>query len=131
MRTKLIVDSADVGGSARTVLVADRPERFAPLSHPEAWRILTELARKPDYPGALAKRLRMHEQTVYYHVHRLAKAGLVRVVREERRQGAVSRIFAPTAEAFGIELPGPGHAAAPASHAIPEKVRGFLETFTR
>jgi len=131
MRTKLIVDATDTGASARTVLVADRPERFGPLSHPEAWRILCELARRPDYPGALAKRLRMHEQTVYYHVHRLAKAGLVRVVREERRQGAVSRIFAPSAEAFGIELPGPGHATAPKRGAIPERVRTFLETFTR
>src|SRR2546422_356460 len=103
----------------------------APLSHPEAWKILCELARKPDYPGAVAKRLRMHEQTAYYHVHRLAKAGLIHVVREERRQGAVSRVFAPSAEAFGVELPGPTRARAAPSEAVPERVRMFLEPFLR
>ena len=131
MRSKLLVDALEADAPTRTVLVTDRPERFAPLSQPEGWKILCELARRPDYPGALAKRLRMHEQTVYYHVHRLAKAGLIHVVREERRQGAVGRIFAPTAEAFGVELPGPGHGRALARHPIPERVRGFLDTFVR
>ncbi|TLZ69764.1 MAG: MarR family transcriptional regulator [Methanobacteriota archaeon] len=131
MRTKVIVDSVEADAPARSVLVSDRPERLGPLNHPEAWRILSELARRPDYPGSLAKRLRMHEQTVYYHVHRLAKAGLIHVVREERRQGAVSRVFAPSAEAFGVELPGPGRARAPARPAVPERVRQFLEPFLR
>ena len=132
MRTKLIVDSTEEGSPARTVLLSDRPEALAPVIHPAAWRILSELARKPDYPGALAKRLRIHEQTVYYHIHRLAKAGLIRVVREERRRGAVSRIFIPAAEAFGIELAGPGRGAkAPARRAVPDRVHSFLETFLR
>ncbi len=133
MRTRLIVDpSSEEGSPARNLLLADRPDRLAPLSHPEAWRILVELARKPDYAGAVAKRLRLHAQTAYYHIHRLAKAGLIHIVREERRQGAVSRIYAPTAEAFGVELPVPGRAGkAPARRVVPERVRSFLETFLR
>jgi DNA-binding transcriptional ArsR family regulator len=132
MGMRLIVDSADEGSPARNLLLADRPDRLSPLSHPEAWRILVELGRKPDYAGAVAKRLRMHEQTVYYHIHRLAKAGLIRIVREERRQGAVSRIYAPAAEAFGVELPAPGKGGkAPARRVVPERVRSFLEVFLR
>ena len=131
MRSKLLVEPSDSASPAKTVLVADRPESLAPLSSPEAWRILTELARKPDYPGYLARRLRMHEQTVYYHVHRLAGAGLIRVVREERRQGAVSRVFAPAAEAFGVELAVPGRAKGPARRPVPERVRAFLDPFLR
>ena len=129
MREKLLVDPADPAGSARVVLVADKPERLGPLANAEAWRILAELARKPDYPGALARRLRMHEQTAYYHVHRLAKAGLIRVVREERRQGAVCRFYAPAAEAFGFELPGVGRGRGTPRRPVPEKVRAFLEPF--
>src|SRR3989441_7541588 len=132
MRSKLLVDALEADAPTRTVLVTDRPERFAPLSQPEGWKILCELARRPDYPGALAKRLRMHEQTVYYHIHRLAKSGLIHVVREERRQGAVSRIYAPAAEAFGVELPSSGKAGkAPTRRAVPERVRSFMETFLR
>ena len=131
MRAKLIVDPKEAEVPARSVLVADRPERFRPLSNPESWKILTELARRPDYPGALARRLRMHEQKVYYHIRRLAAAGLIRVVREERRQGAMSRIFAPTADAFALELPTASGGRAPSRRAIPEKARGFLDRFVR
>ena len=132
MRTKLIVDSTEEGSPARNILLADRPDRLGALGNPEAWRILSELSRKPDYAGAVAKRLRIHEQTVYYHIHRLAKAGLIHVVREERRRGAVSRIFAPTAEAFGVELPVSGRSGKAIAHrAVPERVRSFLETFLR
>ncbi len=129
MRQKLVVESSDSDAPAKTILVADKPERLGPLVSPGGWRILAELAKRPDYPGALAQRLRMHEQTVYYHVHRLATAGLIRVVREERRQGAVSRFYAPVAEAFGLELPGPGRARAVARRPVPEKARAFLEPF--
>ncbi len=131
MREKLLVDPADPEGTARAIVVADKPERLGPLASPEAWRILTELARKPDYPGSVAQRLRMHEQTAYYHVHRLAKAGLIRVVREERRQGAVCRFYAPVAEAFGLELPGVGRFRGSPRRPVPEKVRAFLEPLLR
>ncbi len=131
MRAKLLVEPSDSAAPAKSVLVADRPEALGPLGSPEAWRILTELGRRPDYPGALARRLKMHEQTVYYHVHRLARAGLIRVVREERHQGAVSRAFAPAAEAFGVELPIFGKARGPARRPVPEKVRAFLDPFLR
>ena len=131
MRSKLLVDPADSAAPAKTVLVADRPDALAALDSPEAWRILTELARRPDYPGALARRLRIHEQTAYYHVHRLAKAGLIHVVREERHQGAVSRVFAPAAEAFGVELQGTGRVRGPTRRPVPERVRAFLDPFLR
>ena len=131
MREKLLLDPSDPEAAARTILVADRPERLGPLGSAEAWRILAELARRPEYPGALAQRLKMHEQTVYYHVHRLAKAGLIRVVREERRRGAVSRFYAPVAEAFGLELPGVGRSRATPRRPVPEKARAFLERFLR
>ena len=131
VRRKLLVDAGDPNAPARSVLLADRPERLGPLGSPESWRILTELARKPDYPGAVARRLRMHEQTVYYHIHRLEKEGLIRVVREERRHGAVSRIFAPAAEAFALELPTTSGTRAPARRVVPERARAFLERFVR
>jgi DNA-binding transcriptional ArsR family regulator len=103
-----LVERRDGGATARSATVIERPERLAAATHPLAWRILTELQRRPDFASALARRLGIHEQKVYYHVNRLRKAGLLRTVREERRHGAVSRILAPTAEAFALVLPGTG-----------------------
>jgi len=129
MASKLIVERSARGFTSRTIEIVDRPEAIGPLAHPLAWRILSELARGPAYPSAVAKRLRLHEQKVYYHIHRLAAAGLIRVVREEPRGGTRGRVYAPAAEAFGVELPG---RAAPLELPVlgmTEPLRRFLEPF--
>ena len=95
---------------SRDARVADAPDALAAATHPMAWRILVELAKSPDYPSALAKRLRVHEQKVYYHINRLRRGGLLRVVREEQGQGAPAKVLAPSAEAFALVLPGSGRA---------------------
>src|SRR3989442_2357001 len=69
-----LVEETSQGASGREVELLDRPERVAALSSPLAWRILQELAKTPDYPSALAGRLKVHEQKVYYHVRRLEAA---------------------------------------------------------
>jgi len=88
--------------------VLERPEGLAALAHPLAWRIVTELAKAPDYVSRLAKRLRVHEQTVYYHVNRLRGAGILKVVGTEKVKGSQTSLLAPTAEAFAVALPGKG-----------------------
>src|SRR2546426_10093404 len=92
---------------------------------------MQELAKAPDYPNALAERLKVHEQKVYYHVRRLEAAGLLEVLREEAKRGASARILAPTAEAFAIVLKGRGNPVA--SPMLPHAgvVARFLDGFTR
>src|SRR2546425_1634081 len=126
-----LVEETSQGASGREVEVLDRPERVAPLSSPLAWRILQEVAKTPDYPNALAGRLKVHEQKVYYHVRRLEAAGLLRVLREEPKRGASARVLAPTAEAFAIVLKGRGNPVT--SPLLPHAgvVGRFLEEFTR
>jgi len=126
-----LVEETSQGASGREVELLDRPERVAPLSSPLAWRILQELAKTPDYPNALAGRLKVHEQKVYYHVRRLEAAGLLHVLREEPKRGASARVLAPTAEAFAIVLKGRGNPVA--SPLLPHAgvVARFLEEFTR
>jgi len=115
---------------SHTAIVAEKTDAIAAAAHPVAWRILVELGREPDYPGNLARRLRMHEQKVYYHINRLRRAGLLRVVREEHGQGAPARVLAPAAEAFALVLPGGGTAATgPAPLVGP--IRTFLGEFEK
>ena len=103
-----MVEETPQGTIGREVQIIDRPDRIGALSSPLAWKILHELAKAPDYPNALASRLKVHEQKVYYHVRRLQAAGLLEVVREEPKRGAAARFLAPTAEAFAIVLKGRG-----------------------
>ena len=69
-----------------------------------AQRILHELARVPGYPMDLAKKLKVHEQKVYYHIRNLEKAGLISVVRKEDVKGTAASFYAPTAPAFVMAL---------------------------
>jgi DNA-binding transcriptional ArsR family regulator len=108
MVQRWLVEETPQGTIGRAVQVLDRPDRIGALSSPLAWKILHELAKAPDYPNALASRLKVHEQKVYYHVRRLQAAGLLEVVREEPKRGAAARFLAPTAEAFAIVLKGRG-----------------------
>src|SRR2546428_9374571 len=103
-----LVEETSQGASGREVEVLDRPERVAPLSSPLAWRILQELAKTPDYPNALAGRLKVHEQKVYYHVRRLEAAGVPHVLRGGLKRGASPRALGPPPEAFATVLKGRG-----------------------
>src|SRR3989441_6721055 len=104
-----LVEETSQGASGREVEVLDRPERVAPLSSPLAWRILQELAKTPDYPNALAGRLKVHEQKVYYHVRRLEAAGRLPAPLAGPKSGATARALGPAARAFAIGLMGRGN----------------------
>jgi len=130
MARRWLVEETPQGAVGREVEILEKPDRVAPLSSPLAWRILQELARAPDYPNALAARLNVHEQKVYYHVRRLERAGLLEVLREESKRGASARVLAPTADAFAIVLKGRGKPVA--SPLLPHAgiVARFLEEFS-
>ena len=131
MVRRWLVEETAHGAVGREVGILDRPERVAALTSPLAWRILQELAKSPDYANALAERLKVHEQKVYYHVRRLEAAGLLEVLREEAKRGASARILAPTAEAFAIVLKGRGNPVASPMLPYAGVVARFLEEFTR
>jgi predicted transcriptional regulator len=63
------------------------------------------LSEKEMYPLEIAKKLGIHEQKVYYHIRKLARAGAIKVVREEEKKGAIAKYYRPVSSAFGVELP--------------------------
>ncbi len=70
-----------------------------------SWKILMLLSKKEMYPLEIAKQLGMHEQKVYYHIRKLAKAGAITVAREENKKGATAKYYKTASPAFGIEFP--------------------------
>jgi DNA-binding transcriptional ArsR family regulator len=70
-----------------------------------SWKILSLLSKKEMYPLQIARQLGMHEQKVYYHIRKLAKAGAIKVEREEKKKGATAKYYNTVSPAFGIEFP--------------------------
>jgi len=90
----------------RGIEIVSDPEVLKAALNPLAWKILNTINEQPSYPNKIAKKLRVNEQNVYYHIRNLQKSGLIECVSEEKKQGAVCKYFVPTAQAFGIELAG-------------------------
>lgn len=70
-----------------------------------SWKILTMLSEREMYPLEIARQLGIHEQKVYYHIRKLAKAGAITVTREAKKKGATAKYYRTVSLAFGIEFP--------------------------
>lgn len=88
-----VVEKGKNGVSSLPAVVIE-PKDAKSLSSELAIRIIKLLSSKAMYPVEIARELKVHEQKVYYHIRNLEKAGIVKVVREEGRQGAVARYYA-------------------------------------
>ncbi|MFH1398531.1 MAG: S-layer protein [Candidatus Woesearchaeota archaeon] len=74
------------------------------LSSELAIKILKLLAEQPMYPIEIAKKLKVHEQKIYYHIRNFEKAGIVKVVKQETKQGAVAKYYQLEQPAFVIKF---------------------------
>ncbi len=93
-------DGKNLSAAAKILEPAKLKSALSPL----AWKILQSLSQKPNYPKELGKKLKVHEQKVYYHIRNLEASGLIEKVHEESKLGATAKFFAPTHVAFAILL---------------------------
>ena len=102
MKKKLLLSAEK--DQVKDMAIFEHPERLKAVLNKISWQILQLLGEKEMYPMEIAKRLGMHEQKVYYHIRRLAKAGVLKVVREERKKGAIAKYYKTSFPSFGVEL---------------------------
>jgi DNA-binding transcriptional ArsR family regulator len=87
----------------RSVEVLRRLEKAAAALEPTRLRLLAELATpEGDSATGLARRLGLPRQRVNYHLRELERAGLVEVVREQKKGNCVERIVRATARSYLI-----------------------------
>lgn len=103
-REKLLIDPRSAAGIAKRVLVSDSPDDFRPGSGRVGQKILALLAQGPKYPAEMARELNVHHQTVYYHIGRLEKAGLIERVRSEQIRGGEANLFALASDGYAVEF---------------------------
>lgn len=105
MKKKLLIqDNGDVQEAKEINIITDS-QKLKTILGSLSWKILTLLSKEEMYPLEIAKYLNMQEQKIYYHIRKLAKAGAIAVVREEKKKGATAKYYKTTYLAFGIEFP--------------------------
>ncbi len=105
MKKKLLLSGERRQLRAKEIAVFEDPERLKSILNKLSWKILQLLSEKEMYPMEVARKLKVHEQKVYYHIRKLTKAGAIKVVREEEKKGAVAKYYKATFPAMGVELP--------------------------
>ncbi|MEK6909581.1 MAG: helix-turn-helix domain-containing protein, partial [Candidatus Aenigmatarchaeota archaeon] len=75
----------------RTLIM--RPKNFNALNSGLAVKVLDELGKKPQCAMDVARKLKEHEQKIYYHLRRLEKAGVIKLLRREERVGGLAKIY--------------------------------------
>jgi DNA-binding transcriptional ArsR family regulator len=73
---RIVTEQNDIAKSLDTLELS--AQQLKVLAHPRALIVLRELRKLPSHPMLLAKKLKMHEQTLYYLIHKLAEAGLIK-----------------------------------------------------
>jgi DNA-binding transcriptional ArsR family regulator len=132
MKKKLLLSGGRRRYKVKDIAVFDDPKRLGAFLSDISWRILQLLSEKEMYPMEIARKLGVHEQKIYYHIRKLAKAGAIKVVREEGKMGAMAKYYSAAFPAFGVELPFGYKKIKTVSIPVPdERVRRFLSPFLR
>jgi len=105
MNKKILLSGEPSHYEAKDIAVFDRPERLKTVANKLSWQILRLISEHEMYPIEIAKKLGIHEQKVYYHIRKLAEAGIIKIVKEEEKKGATAKYFQTAYPAFGVELP--------------------------
>ena len=105
MSKKLLLHEENRKQRVKEITIIEDPEKLKMILNRLTWNILVMLSEKEMYPLEIARKLGVHEQKVYYHVRKLAKAGVIKIVREEEKKGATAKYYKAVSSAFGIELP--------------------------
>jgi DNA-binding transcriptional ArsR family regulator len=105
MDKKLLLQDNGNTQEVKEISIMDDSQKLKMILGSLSWKILTMLSKKEMYPLEIAKQLGMHEQKVYYHIRKLAKAGAIAVEREEKKKGATAKYYKVVSPAFGIEFP--------------------------
>jgi predicted ArsR family transcriptional regulator len=109
------------------------PEEFFVLETPAQLKAISDPFRQqlvgafqaPATAREAAEKLRVPVGRLYHHIDQLAAAGLIKVVAERRRRGAVERTFQAVGRRFGL---GPGAlAGADVAQAREAMARGALD----
>lgn len=126
LNKKLLVNEDEKQQEIKEIAIYEHPEKLKLLLNRLTWKILLMLSEKEMYPMEIAKRLNIHEQKIYYHIRKLAKANAIRKVKEEERKGAIAKYYKATFPAFGVELPFGGQKRKIVSSSFIEKKIGMF-----
>ncbi len=111
-------------------LILENPRKLQLIAHPQRIEILKLLSKQEMYASELAKKLKMHEQKIYYHVNKLLKADVLEVTEKKEIRGTTAKMYKPKAMNFSLLLEQQDKPLGNlVSKEIDKRLEGFLSPF--
>lgn len=126
----LLVESAEKRQRVYNTLLLD-PKYLGIFSSELAVKVINELARQPMCAMDIAKKLRQHEQKIYYHIRKMRDAGIVKLNSTEARYGMTAKIFELVSPVIAAKLHEDGYETTPFSAPPDPLVKEFLNPFIK
>ena len=104
MQKNYIVKEKDNQLVYDSAFVFNNPYSIGLINHPIRIKLLESLSKEPMYPAQLAKKLKMHEQKIYYHIKQLLNSGILEMVERKEIRGTVAKKYKPKEMNFVISL---------------------------
>src|SRR3989344_3767989 len=80
------------------------PKHLDVLGNKLTQDIIKKLFRSNLCAMDIARELKEHEQKIYYHLRRLEKAGIVKVVGTEKRAGMIAKMYSTVSPIVATKL---------------------------
>jgi DNA-binding transcriptional ArsR family regulator len=98
-----VVEETERGQNLYKTLIV-KPEALKVLKAELAIKILKELSKQPCCVMDIARKLKENEQKIYYHIRKLEKAGIIKLVKKEERVGATAKIYSATHPFISVKI---------------------------
>ncbi|MEM3823779.1 MAG: helix-turn-helix domain-containing protein [Candidatus Bathyarchaeia archaeon] len=132
MDKKLLLHEEGKKQKVKEIAIFEDPQKLKMILNRLSWKILMMLSEREMYPLEIAKKIGIHEQKVYYHIRKLARAGAITIAKEEEKKGAIAKYYKAVSPAFGIELPqGYKTLERPSLPIMDEKIQKFFKGFIK
>jgi len=67
-------------------------------------QILELISKTPMYPKEIGKKLKIHEQNIYYYIKKLTKSKVIEVVKQENINGTLANYYSTSSDSFFFKL---------------------------
>ncbi len=84
--------------------IINNPKALSVFSNDLCLKVIKEISKGPVCAMDIARRLKQHEQKIYYHIRKLEKLGLIKLESLEERVGATAKIYSLSSPTFSFKI---------------------------
>ncbi len=101
---QFLVEETKSGQKIYDTMLVKNPKTLSVFSNDLSLKIINELANMPSCAMDIARKLKQHEQKVYYHIRKLEKMGIIKLEDTEERVGAVAKIYSLVSPTISFKI---------------------------